>query len=671
MNEEKRQVLDLLRAGKITQEQAQRLLEALGEDPAPEPPVSGDFTPAAPGLPPRLAELQAAAQSKLEEARNNAQSKLEKALAQLQKAREALTPTTSCEEELEAQLEEAEAQLDEADAAWDDLEGELDDADALWDDLEAELEDMEEELDSAPGANAQWKTQWKAQWDASWNTFRDQWQAQRDAAQAALEARQSPGDAPDKAPSKLDKALSKFQKATASLAARFPWAAPHPGQAGAPDQAPPQRKEPPADPSLAQVQQEAAQTEREERQAAQDEAQAALAEAQAQMDEVQGEWEAAQAEFAAYQIGTDNVEEVQNESYLEKEAAGPSEDEVGPQEDEVGPQEDEVGPDGGETGPNPGDFGSNAGQTGSIPGDFCLYNPQVPAPAAPLIPLPLEPHSYELPTPGPISRLQVNWVNGPVEVRPWEGDTLRLTEYSPRPLKEEERLALREENGCLTVQWTQKPAIFLGFRPLTLQKHLVVELPQTAPLEEVKASTVSGALYLTGFQAGAIQGETASGPLLCQALAAHSLAAESVSGALRLEGVSARQLACNAVSGKTELLGFSCATLKGETVSGALTATGSGEEIKLSTVSGALSLQAEQYPRTARLNTVSGKISLGLPQEGPGFTVEYDSVSGGFCSRFPLIGDITKRHGQVAFGQGGAALHLETVSGAMELYPLP
>ena len=494
MNEEKRQVLDLLRAGKITQDQAQRLLEALGEDPAPEPPVSGDFTPAAPGLPPRLAELQAAAQSKL-----------------------------------------------------------------------------------------------------------------------------------DRAKAKLERARDKFERAKASLSAAAPSG----------------------------------------------DLEAALAEAQAQMDEVQGEWEAAQAEFAAYQIETDNVEEVQNELHPEEEATGPSGDEVGPQEDEVGPKEDEVGPDGGETGPNPGDFGSNAGQTGSIPGDFCLYNPHVPAPAAPLIPLPLEPHSYELPTPGPISRLRVNWVNGPVEVRPWEGDTLRLTEYSPRPLKEEERLALREENGCLTVQWTQKPAIFLGFRPLTLQKHLVVELPQTAPLEEVKASTVSGALYLTGFQAGAIQGETASGPLLCQALAAHSLAAETVSGALRLEGVSARQLACNAVSGKTELLGFSCATLKGETVSGALTATGSGEEIKLSTVSGALSLQAEQYPCTARLNTVSGKISLGLPQEGPGFTVEYDSVSGGFRSRFPLIGDITKRHGQVAFGQGGAALHLETVSGAMELYPLP
>lgn len=498
MNEEKRQVLDLLRAGKITQDQAQRLLEALGEDPAPQPPVSGDFTPAAPDLPPRLAELQAAAQSKLDKAQAKVQAKLDRAKAKLERARD------------------------------------------------------------------------------------------------------------------------KFERAKASLSAAAPSG----------------------------------------------DLEAALAEAQAQMDEVQGEWEAAQAEFAAYQIGTDNVEEVQNELHPEEESAGPS-------GDEVGPQEDEVGPDGGETGPNPGDFGSNAGQTGSIPGDFCLYNPHVPAPASPLIPLPLEPHSYELPTPGPISRLRVNWVNGPVEVRPWEGDTLRLTEYSPRPLKEEERLALREENGCLTVQWTQKPAIFLGFRPLTLQKHLVVELPQTAPLEEVKACTVSGALYLTGFQAGAIQGETASGPLLCQALAAHSLAAETVSGALRLEGVSARQLACNAVSGKAELLGFSCATLKGETVSGALTATGSGEEIKLSTVSGALSLQAEQYPRTARLNTVSGKISLGLPQEGPGFTVEYDSVSGGFRSRFPLIGDITKRHGQVAFGQGGAALHLETVSGAMELYPLP
>ena len=76
MNEEKRQVLDLLQAGKITQDQAQRLLEALGEDPAPEPPVSGDFSPAAPNLPPRLAELQAAAQSKLDKAQAKVQAKL-------------------------------------------------------------------------------------------------------------------------------------------------------------------------------------------------------------------------------------------------------------------------------------------------------------------------------------------------------------------------------------------------------------------------------------------------------------------------------------------------------------------------------------------------------------------------------------------------------------------
>ena len=64
-----------------------------------------------------------------------------------------------------------------------------------------------------------------------------------------------------------------------------------------------------------------------------DKLEAALAEAQAQMDEVQGEWEAAQAEFAAYQIGTDNVEEVQNELHPEEESAGPSGDEVGPRID--------------------------------------------------------------------------------------------------------------------------------------------------------------------------------------------------------------------------------------------------------------------------------------------------------------------------------------------------
>ena len=62
-----------------------------------------------------------------------------------------------------------------------------------------------------------------------------------------------------------------------------------------------------------------------------------------------------------------------------------------------------------------------------------LVGAEVPGKAA-LTPLPLEENAYEVPAGGPVTRLRVEWVNGPVEIRPWEGDTIRVAEYAARPL---------------------------------------------------------------------------------------------------------------------------------------------------------------------------------------------------------------------------------------------
>ena len=228
-----------------------------------------------------------------------------------------------------------------------------------------------------------------------------------------------------------------------------------------------------------------------------------------------------------------------------------------------------------------GDLGSNAGQTGSIPGDFCLYNPHVPAPgSSPHPPPPWSPTATSSPPPAPSPACgstgsTARWRSAPGGGHPPPDRVLPPPPQgggAPGPAGGK-RLPHRPVDP--------KTRDFPGFPALTLQKHLVVELPQAAPLEEVKAQHCQRRAVPHRLPGRRHQGgDRLWAPLLCQALAAHSLAAETVSGALRLEGVSARQLACNAVSGKAELLGFSCATLKGETVSGALTATGSGEEDK-------------------------------------------------------------------------------------------
>lgn len=296
-----------------------------------------------------------------------------------------------------------------------------------------------------------------------------------------------------------------------------------------------------------------------------------------------------------------------------------------------------------------------------------LVGAVVPGKAA-LTPLPLEENAYQAPAGGPITRLRVEWVNGPVEIRPWEGDTIRVAEYAARPLKDSERMELQENGGKLRIRWSRDKA----FRSrMFLQKHLVVELPQDAALEELRVDTVSGGVYLSGFQAEECRVSTVSGAARCQGLRAQRLRVEAVSGAASLENVAAEELRCTTTSGKLELCGFAAQRLRAETVSGALTAGGNGEELSLSTVSGQLSLQVGQHPRQVKLNTVSGRIYAGLPEGEPGFTVEYSSMSGAFSSQFPLSGELGKRKGRAVYGSGGASLRLDTVSGAMELHVAP
>lgn len=283
------------------------------------------------------------------------------------------------------------------------------------------------------------------------------------------------------------------------------------------------------------------------------------------------------------------------------------------------------------------------------------------------LPLPLEENVYEAPVGAAVTKLRVEWINGPLEIRSWEGDTIRVAEYASRPLKDGERMDLREENGTLRIRWS-RGKFFRG--KIFLQKHLVVELPKDAFLEETRVDTVAGGMYVTGLHGETVRLETVSGPMECCHLQGETLRVESVSGSVALRNVSARELRVSTTSGAVNLEGFGAQKLRAETVSGALTVWGNGEEVNLETISGAVVLQVEQYPKQGKLSTVSGRIDMILPEGEPGFSVEYDSVSGRFSTEFPLTGKLGKREGRAVYGQGGAKFHLDTVSGKMELRKL-
>ncbi len=281
-------------------------------------------------------------------------------------------------------------------------------------------------------------------------------------------------------------------------------------------------------------------------------------------------------------------------------------------------------------------------------------------------PLSLEENAYPEPDIlDPITEVRVEWVNGPIEIRRWDGNTTRVAEYAKRPLKGRERMETTLKNGVLRIRWTRETT-FHG--KLFLQKHLVVELPRELPeLKQFRLETVSGEARICGIQAGVLRLNTVSGMLEGQNLKGAEIRAESVSGQVGLTGVSAQKLRVSSTSGQVSLDGIGAGELRGETVSGALEVKGNGENISLHTVSGSLRLEVGQYPKTAKLNTVSGDIATMLPEGDPGFTVEYGSMSGTLFSQFPLQGSLGKKNGRAVYGQGGAWLKLNTVSGQMEL----
>lgn len=248
--------------------------------------------------------------------------------------------------------------------------------------------------------------------------------------------------------------------------------------------------------------------------------------------------------------------------------------------------------------------------------------------------------------PAGVENLDISWVSGPVEVRAWNGETVRVTEYARAVLPEGRRLLLQAAGGTLTIRWAQELVVF-GIWLHT--KHLIVELPHAlaAGLGRVKCANVSGKTYLTG-------------------LCAQELVANSTSGRVELGNVTARSLAAKSISGAVRAVDFAAQNADFGSTSGPVEAWGSAEEVRLKSVSGPLRLALGQCPGAVALASTSGGITLTLPGE-MGFSASFSSVSGRFSTDFQVEGELGGKQGRAVHGDGYAKLKLNTISGNMKL----
>ncbi len=260
--------------------------------------------------------------------------------------------------------------------------------------------------------------------------------------------------------------------------------------------------------------------------------------------------------------------------------------------------------------------------------------------------------------------LDVEWINGEVEVKVGSGPLVRITETSRKALKEDERLQLSSSGGVLKIKWRDSIINFALFQ--NTYKDLVVEVPKEVAerMEELSCSTASGPISVKGFSAEETDISSASGDLALMDLTGEEAELSTTSGDIALENLSLTgKLAVNTTSGKLTGTKLHAEKTELSTVSGDLLFAGDVKEVEASSVSAAVRVELESCPEKCDMSSVSGNLTLSIP-ENPGFSAGFSSVSGGFSSDFPVTGD-SGRSGRVRYGDGSASFEFSTTSGSM------
>ncbi len=225
-----------------------------------------------------------------------------------------------------------------------------------------------------------------------------------------------------------------------------------------------------------------------------------------------------------------------------------------------------------------------------------------------------------------VSALEIDWVDGFVELVPYDGDKVVFQESAAKSLTEQEQLHWYNDNGCLKIQYAESGR---GVS-VTLNKHLTVKLPKDVSYSEIEIDAVSAAVEASGLKAAKLE-------------------IDEVSGAVGLRNFSGSELGINSVSGAVDCGGLDYGKTDIETVSGSIT----------------LGYSKTAMPREIDMSTTSGSMTVILPQT-LGFSAELSSVSGSVSTDF----DSMVAKGAILCGDGAVSIDADSVSGSLTVSKL-
>jgi DUF4097 and DUF4098 domain-containing protein YvlB len=227
-------------------------------------------------------------------------------------------------------------------------------------------------------------------------------------------------------------------------------------------------------------------------------------------------------------------------------------------------------------------------------------------------------------SPSDVSDLQIDWTSGTVKVVPYSGDSIIIEEDSDTSLDSDYQMRYKVDDGVLNIKFAKSKVKLKGIFK-NMSKELTVKVPEKFMFDEVEIDSVSAQIMMDQINCGSTDCSTVSGNIV-------------------LEKVSTNQFDGETVSGKMDCKG------------------GSMDDVTMETVSGKIEMAFQTMPSEMDLESVSGDITLGFP-ENKGFQVDYDKVSGDFDCQF----NVTINKSMATYKNGSCKIDMETVSGDMNI----
>lgn len=246
---------------------------------------------------------------------------------------------------------------------------------------------------------------------------------------------------------------------------------------------------------------------------------------------------------------------------------------------------------------------------------------------------------------GEIKNIYVDWVCGSVEFSVTDSKTLNIYEKASLELEDDYKLRYKLTNdNTLDIRFVRS-----GINVTNgMNKDLIIEIPKdlAAEMGTVDVDVASADVIVNDITLEKLNPDTASGDIIVNNVKASAVFANTASGNVTFSGAEFEKLECDTASGDMNFIGKS-------------------DDISFNAASGCMTAEFLNTPKLIYGNTASGDITLTMPKDIKGFSVDLDTASGDLNCDFEgtMSGEILFSYGE----PGICKINADTASGNLNI----